>query len=585
MEKQTGEVNRYAHNYSIKSNRKDLEMKKLVMNIIFIITTAWAQLPVFHTSGRFLLDPCGDTVIIRGVELPVNQIEYIPEVAKSGANFVRILISIPPASYPTPASDLETMLKLVKGSGMAADVSLNNNAADGSAFVVPEYMAVLKRYEDIITLHAQGEGKQSTAAQWVTDAESAITKIRTAGYRCPLYILSTTSGRDPYTVLKYGKQLIDYDPLHNILCGVQLYWGYTWNGAAGWYIGDYQLTDKQAIDTFAVQKFPIVAGINNHDPYGDPWLDYETQLSETEAHKISWFWWDWYNPFDQSGKYHLSTTGKYGDWGICAAGAPDLDKFTVSVNGTSAVTYEAENYSSIAGTGWGKISYSSVSGGQFLCCSGKSIPDWAEWNKIDGGASGGKSTLTITYNNGDEHFNQPLKVVLNGDTAGTLTCGYSGPGASDKNFWRVWKDDSITITLKPGMNTLRLVSVAKTGFFKPEYGEQVCVSHPASILHTSKKTSYMIQHSCKGGPSYSHMSITNKNQKDIRVFSSSSGLNLKMQGFNKNALISVFDIRGAIVYKNVNSENNIRVSNLRKGMYVINVKQCNLLFTKKALVK
>jgi len=442
----------------------------------------------------------------------------------------------------------------------------------------------LKRYEDIITLHAQGEGTQSTAAQWVADAESAITKIRTAGYRCPLYILSTTYGRDPNTVLKYGKQLIDYDPLHNILCGVQLYWGYTWNGSPGWYFGQYHMTDKQAIDTFADQKFPIVAGINNHDPAGDPWLDYETQLSETESHKISWFWWDWYNPYDGS-KYHLSTTGKYGDWGICLAGAPDLDKYTVSVNGAAATTYEAENYSSIANNGWGKISHSSVSGGQFLCCSGQMIPDWAEWNKVDGGAIGGKSTLTITYCNGDEHFNQPLKVVLNGDTAGTFTCGYSGPGANDNNFWRVWKDESITATLKPGMNTLRLVSVAKTGYFKPEYGERVCISHPASILHTSRRTPYMIQHSCKGDPSYSHVSIINKDQKYITVTSSSSGLSLKMQGLNKNAVVSIFDIRGAVVYKKTNSESKITIPDLRKGMYIINVKQSDLLFSTKALVK
>lgn len=566
------------------SIRKGFEMKKLVLIIICLITVVWSQLPVFHTSGRFLLDPCGDTVIIKGVELPVNQIEYIPEVAKTGANFVRILINIPPAQYPTPASDLETMLKLVKASGMAADVSLYNNAGDGSSFIVPEYMAVLKKYEDIITLHAQGEGTQSTAAKWVSDAESAITKIRTAGYRCPLYVLSTTYGRDPYTVLKYGKQLIDYDPLHNILCGVQLYWGYTWNGSPGWYIGQYHMTDKQAIDTFAVQKFPIVVGINNNDPAGDPWLDYETQLTETEAQKISWFWWDWYNPYDGS-KYHLSLTGKYGDWGVCAAGAPDLDKFTVSVNGATATTYEAESYSSIANAGWGKISSSTVSGGQFLCCSGKMIPDWAEWNKIDGGSSGGKSTLTITYTNGDEHLTNPLKVVLNGDTVGTLTCGYSGPGANDSNFWRVWKDESITITLKPGMNTLRLVSVATTGYFHPDYGQRACISHPASILHTSKRTSYMMQHSCKSVQVYSPAIIKSNIKNDITVTSSSNRINLKVKGFDRDAVISIFDIRGAVVYKNICSVNNITISELRKGMYIISVKQNNLLLSKKALIK
>jgi mannan endo-1,4-beta-mannosidase len=470
-------------------------MKPSLLLLCAFFLTGAAPLSVFHTSGRFLLDPCGDTVVVRGVEIPVNQIQYIPEVAKTGANFVRILISIPPADYPTTAADLDSMLSLTKKNGMGADVSLNNNAGDGSSFIAADYMAVLKKYEDIITLHAQGEGQQTTVAAWLSDAKAAITRIRNAGYRCPLYILSTTSGRDPFTILHNGQQLVDFDPLHNILCGVQLYWGYTSAGSPGWYIGDYKMTDKAAIDSFALKSFPIVAGINNHDPYGDPWLDYETQLSETAAKNISWFWWDWFNPYDGSGKYHLSLTGRYGDWGVCLAGAPDLDKFTISGTGTASRLYEAENYTAFANIGWGKYSQSSVSGGGFLCCSGKQRPDWAEWNQVDGG-TGGSRTLTITYSNGDNYFNQPLAVLVNGDSVGTLTCGYSGPGANDSNFWRVWKDESIAITLKPGLNTIRMVSTATTGHFNPNYGERTIISHPASIKNTSKKTNYMQNHAC-----------------------------------------------------------------------------------------
>jgi hypothetical protein len=456
------------------------------------------QLPVFHTSGRFLLDQCGDTLVIRGIEMPVNQIEYLPEVEKTKANFVRILVSIPPAEYPVTLGALDSMLALTKKLGMAADVSVDNGAADGSAFVQSDVKAVLMKYEDIITLHACGEGKQPTAEQWLQDSKKAITTIRNGGYRCPLYVLSTTYGRDPFTVIQNGRKLVDYDPLKNIICGVQLYWGYSSTGKPGWYISDYHMTDSAAIDTFAKLDFPVVAGINNHDPYGDPWLNYETQLTECQKHKISWFWWDWYNPWDGSGKYHLSMTGKYGDWGIALAGAPDLDKITISGGESATVTYEAESFSKNANVGWGKLSHSSVSGGEFLCCSGKMSPDWAEWNNIDGGSNGGQRTLTITYTNGSEVEIQPLTIILNGDSVGTFTCGYSGPGASDNNFWRVWADESKTITLRPGMNVLRLVSTAKTGFFNPDYAERTIVSHPASIQNTSKRSRYVLGNGCGG---------------------------------------------------------------------------------------
>ena len=465
-----------------------------VFLLVGCCSAAARELPVFQTSGRFLLDPCGDTVIIRGVEVPVKHKQYLPEIAETGANFVRLLFSIPPAKWSTSPADLDTILALTRKLGMAVDIALNNEEHDGSAYVDAAYLPVLKKYEDILTLHAQGEGKQATTEEWIADAKSAIDIIRGEGLRCPLYILSNPFGRNPFPVLHHGREIVDYDPLHNILLGVQLYWGYEDDGTPGWYINKYGMTDEDAIDSFSLCDFPVVAGINNHDPYGDPWLDYETQLSQCRDKRISWFWWDWYNQYDGKGKYHLSTTGKYGDWGVVAAGAPELDKLTVSGGGSSK-TYEAEEYSSIAGNGWGKISHSSVSGGAFLCCSGKRIPDWAEWDNIDGG-SGGRRSLTITYDNGSKTFAKPLKVVCNGDTVGTLQCKHTEGERNDGNFWRVWGQEDITISLQSGMNTIRLVSTETMGHFHPDYGYRTVISHPASIKNTSKRTHYMTEHTC-----------------------------------------------------------------------------------------
>jgi len=291
------------------------------------------QPPVFHTSGRFLLDPCGDTVVMRAPEVCVNHMQYLPEIAKTGANFVRLLMDIP----GTSPANLDAMLALVKSSGMGVDVALGNGTHDGSAFADPNYVPVLKKYEDIITLHAQGEGQQSTAAQWLSDAKGAIDKIRGAGLRCPLFILSTSSGRDPFTVLHNGQQLADYDPQHNILCGVQLYWGYTANHVQGWWMSNYGMTDKAAIDSFAAKNFPIVAGIDNWDGYSgnEYYIDYETQMSECQAKKISWFWWDWANPYSGDVN-HLTTDGTYGHWASMSGGP-----FSANFGEVACVTHPA----------------------------------------------------------------------------------------------------------------------------------------------------------------------------------------------------------------------------------------------------
>lgn len=472
-----------------------MNLRILLIPLLACISIA-APLPVFQVKGRFLTDGCGDTVLIRGVEMPVNHMQYIPEYAKTKGNFVRILISGPNARWTTSSEDLASMLALVRNAGMGADISINDTIyKNGAQFTLPGYKEVLLANEDIITLHAQGEGTQATTAQWIADAQTAIDTIRGAGFRCPLYILSTTSGRDPFPVLNYGQQIEDYDPLHNILMGVQLYYGYTDNGAPGWYIRDYGATDGEFIAQFAQKDFPIIAGINNHDPYGDPWLDYETQLEQTAIHKIGWYWWDWNNPFDGVGKYHVTLTGNYGNWGEVLLGGPDMDYFTLTAPNGSSTRVEAESFSSRLGDSWGRFNHQSVSGGAFVCCGGKRPNDFLEY-QVTVGATGDYDLEAVYANGGTK--NKTVRVIVNGDSVETYQFPFA-PGANDANFWRAWAPETITIPLTAGVNTLRFEPFGHGGVFEPDYGMRMVFTSPGSLENTSKKSSYMLNQTCADG--------------------------------------------------------------------------------------
>lgn len=483
---------------------------RLASAIVLAGSAAWAALPVHRTSGRFLLDPCGDTVVIRGVEMPVHQLEYLPEYAKTKGNFVRILVDGKNARWTTPLKDLDSMLALARRLHLAVDLSIHDTVhVNGAQFVQPDVLPMLKRYEDILTLHAQGEGRQTDSVSWIADGKAAIDTIRKAGLRCPLFILSNFSGRNPRMVADHGQKLVDHDPERNILLGVQIYWGYTASKQPGWFLRDYG-SDSAWIAKFAQMPFPVIAGINNLDPYGDPWMDYETQMAETLKHRIGWFWWDWNNPFAAGEQYHLAEDGKYGNWGEVRAGGPDLDFLVAKASSGAETKIEAENFSARLGRGYGRYDHPSTSGGAFLCC-GNAAGDFVEYS-LDGGSVGGDFTITARYANG-ESGDKKVRVRVGGDSVASFRFPFH-PGASDANFWRAWTTDSVRVRLAPGDNTLRLEPFGAAGPFPADFGVRAVLTHPGSLEKSSKRTWYMQNGSCREATSASRRGRVTTNVPD-----------------------------------------------------------------------
>lgn len=64
-------------------------------------------------------------------------------------------------------------------------------------------------------------------------------------------------------------------------------------------------------------------------------------------------------------------------------------------------------------------------------------------------------------------------------------------------------------------------------------------------------------------------------RKTYSIETVSQGLYLNLNGFNGAAIVSMYDIKGSSVYKNVCSKNKMLIPGLTNGVYLINIKQGN----------
>lgn len=249
-----------------------------------------------RTSGRQLLDACGNVFVVRGVEqafgeqLPQGNdwVGLIEQIAASGVNAVRIL-----AGTDTLAlEDVDALLGVVADHEMVAYVTPYGNEA--TAWLEgADVRAMLAKHEKYIIIDAFGEPTFDDRARFVADATSTIQRVRSWGYRVPLTVTANQFGRDLPSLLELGSQIVAADPLNNTILGWQAYWSTT-----GYYQERYGMSAVEGVRAAARAPFPIQLGLDRVTDFpSSATADYGALLAATEEHGIGWLWWDWYNPY------------------------------------------------------------------------------------------------------------------------------------------------------------------------------------------------------------------------------------------------------------------------------------------------
>jgi mannan endo-1,4-beta-mannosidase len=276
---------------------------------------------ILKVNGRFLYDGCGEKVVIRGIE---DYLENdIDEIAKTGCNAIRLVYNMSGAALDSllrkACIDNKMLVSFIPAEGYPNTGWWNR----------PEIRSVVMKYQDYLLLHAYGEGAyvcndEAAQTRWLNETKPIISALRGYGYKCPLEILSCSWGQQLDILLKYGKELLNFDPEHNLLFGHQMY-AYT------------RPTDS----TFAVITGSGLPFLIGSCTYRKPencalsWYDFtpldQYQKVWEQCHKngIGCFYWCWYASCDK-----LSVDGKYGNWTeagnyICGTGQYSLSRTSV----------------------------------------------------------------------------------------------------------------------------------------------------------------------------------------------------------------------------------------------------------------
>jgi hypothetical protein len=255
-----------------------------------------------HAEGRYLVDTCGNRLVVRGVEqvfgfgIDVNGSfdALVDEIAKSGANAVRVL----PNLEQLDVAAVDAILTRITQRGMVIFLS----PGDRTWFARDDVKAMLDKHKAWLIVDAFQEPNYDDRARWKDDAISAVQTVRSMGYTVPVTVLANQYGRDLPALLQHGAEVVQADTLKNTILGWQAYWG-----EGGWYQGEYGMTLTQAVQTAAQQAFPIQAGIDGFSDPGEA-MDYAGTMAQSQTDQVGWLWWDWYNPFGPSNNLTVDGT-------------------------------------------------------------------------------------------------------------------------------------------------------------------------------------------------------------------------------------------------------------------------------------
>lgn len=129
------------------------------------------------------------------------------------------------------------------------------------------------------------------------------------------------------------------------------------------------------------------------------------------------------------------------------SGGPNLDRLEIT---SVKLTYEAEDNTNKHNCSI-TSAYEGYSGTGFIDYGGNGA--WIEWNNIKIAEDGDYS---ITYRYAVGSSTRRSSIIVNGINTGTVAFNHSGG-------WTSWKTDSIVVSLKKGINTIRVMANTNSG--------------------------------------------------------------------------------------------------------------------------
>lgn len=295
----------------------------------------------FKVVGAKLLDPCGKPVLLRGVNkmfiFEQDQAKRIgtnilPEIAKTGANCVRIVWSMQRFDanntlIDTSVKELDAVITNCKAQKMIPIIDLTDFTGDTDSrsgfdklsvyvdfWTRPDVFAVLKKHENALIINIANEAApecddsdeqlNGILPEYVQKYTDAIIKMRAAGIKVPLIIDGLDFGKSLkcFSFIRTGQsintatELLKADSMKNLIFSFHSYWPKRFTDGQPFV---EEIFNKAVADGFCfidaeVSQFGASTGDDNIgvcEPQGE--VDYLRFVKLCAKNKIGYLLWEW----------------------------------------------------------------------------------------------------------------------------------------------------------------------------------------------------------------------------------------------------------------------------------------------------
>lgn len=257
-------------------------------------------------NGRFLYTPCGEKVILRGVNKMIIFTDNVElrkqtysEIRKTGANCIRIVwLAHPTEQVDATPAGLDRNIQDCIDNNIIPMVELHDATGEWSMlpdmvdyWVSPEVVSVVKKHEKYLIINIGNEigNELVTNEQFKSGYITAVNRIRAAGIHTPLVIDAAEWGKNLDMLVSTGQEIINADPDHNVIFSVHMYWAIS-DGADAAYILNKLKESVDANIPLIVGEFTYKFNLGTVCEYD---CDYQSILKDCNDMELGWLAWEW----------------------------------------------------------------------------------------------------------------------------------------------------------------------------------------------------------------------------------------------------------------------------------------------------
>jgi len=312
----------------------------LMLSLTAATMPAVAASDTMTVRGRFLYTAAGERVVLRGVNEMFSHspdptgVRTLPEIAKTGANAVRIMTT---PDYS--ARNLDAILTHAVRNGMIPIAECH--AATGkweklgncvAYWTRPDIAAVIRHHQRWALVNIANEaGTQISSADFLAGYHDAIARLRAAGIAVPLVIDGSDWGKEYAMLLDSWAPLNAADPRHAVMVSAHSYWVGTEEERKRPYRTIITRVVREDIP-FLLGEGPTSAG---WDCKASP---YRWAMRALQDAQIGWLTWSWgmvpNGDCRAENRYDVTDGGRFGHW-KSDAGAALMVSDPASVRNTS----------------------------------------------------------------------------------------------------------------------------------------------------------------------------------------------------------------------------------------------------------